>query len=73
MACLGGQPTHTAFYTALNEDEQVCGQGLTLTKSLSLVKDMYAGIAKGLKDHGHPPTAWMWTDFAAGIWNSCFL
>ncbi|KAL0956752.1 hypothetical protein HGRIS_002871 [Hohenbuehelia grisea] len=66
MARLGSQPTHTAFYTVLNEDEQIRGQALTLTKSLSLVRDMYAGIERGLKDHGHPPTEYMWTDSAAG-------
>ncbi|KAL0956751.1 hypothetical protein HGRIS_002870 [Hohenbuehelia grisea] len=46
MARLGSQPTHTAFYTVLNEDEQIRGQALTLTKSLSLVRDIYSAAGE---------------------------
>lgn len=73
MARLGGEPTHTAFYTVLNEFEEIRGQGLTLTKSLAFVHDLYGGIAKGLEEHGHPPTSLMYTDHATGMLSPVYV
>ncbi|KAG6877503.1 hypothetical protein C0992_009828 [Termitomyces sp. T32_za158] len=66
MAKLSGEPTHDAMYTILNEWEEAQNQALTLTKALSYVSEMYEDIAEGLKEHGHPPTSFMWTDNASG-------
>ncbi|KAK7436622.1 hypothetical protein VKT23_019029 [Stygiomarasmius scandens] len=65
LARLSDVPTHAALYTVVNEYEECRAQALTLTKSLSLVKDMYKGIEARLQQHGHPPTAFMYTDNAS--------
>lgn len=54
------------MYTVVNEWEEVRNQALTLTKSLSYVAEMYSDILDGLREHGHPPTAFMYTDIASG-------
>ncbi|THU78917.1 hypothetical protein K435DRAFT_876103 [Dendrothele bispora CBS 962.96] len=54
------------MYSVVNEFEECRAQALTLTKSLSLVKDLYSGIEKGLKEHGHSQTKLMYTDNASG-------
>lgn len=64
---MGGEPTHTALYSVVNEFEQCRAQALTLTKGLPYVRDMYDGIAQGLEIHGHSPTRHMFTDNASGM------
>ncbi|KAF5382655.1 hypothetical protein D9615_003032 [Tricholomella constricta] len=66
MARLSGEPTHDAMYTVVNEWEDARNQAFTLTKSLSYVSEMYQDIADGIKEHGHPPTSFMYTDNASG-------
>ncbi|KAG6886714.1 hypothetical protein C0992_002689 [Termitomyces sp. T32_za158] len=63
---LMGEPTHDAMYTVVNEWEEARSQALTLTKSLAYVSELYEDIAEGLKEHGHLPTAFMYTDNASG-------
>lgn len=66
LARVNGVPVHDALYTLVNEYEEIRGQALTLTKSLSYIQGMISGISEGLKIHGYPPTEYMWTDNAKG-------
>lgn len=71
MARLSGEPTHVAMYSMVNQWEELRNQSLTLTKSLTYVQEQYQDIETGLRDHGHPPTSYMFTDNAQGIFQSC--
>ncbi|KAJ3842724.1 hypothetical protein F5878DRAFT_697092 [Lentinula raphanica] len=62
MGGFKGVPMNTAVYSCVNEFEEVRGQALCLTKSLSFVRGMYDGIAKGLQAHGHGPTRIIYCD-----------
>ncbi|KAJ3821689.1 hypothetical protein F5880DRAFT_1485618, partial [Lentinula raphanica] len=62
MGGFKGVPMNTAVYSCVNEFEEVRGQALCLTKSLSFVRGMYDGIAKGLAAHGHGPTRIIYCD-----------
>lgn len=62
MGGIKGECVFTAAYTVINEFEEVRAHSLTLTKSLSFVKDMFDGVQQGLKDSQNPPTELVYTD-----------
>ncbi|CAK5275411.1 unnamed protein product [Mycena citricolor] len=62
MGGVKGEKIFDAAYTVINEFEEVRGHSLTLTKSLSFVKEMYTRILQGLADSQNPPTQILYTD-----------
>ncbi|KAJ6593172.1 hypothetical protein B0H19DRAFT_1055800 [Mycena capillaripes] len=62
MGGVKGEDIFTAAFSIINENEEVQGESLTLTKSLAFVKDMFLGIQQGLRDSNNPPTQILYTD-----------
>jgi hypothetical protein len=56
MGGLNGQRIHEASYTNVNQ-------------SLSFVVDQLKGVAKGLKENGHPPCSLLYTDNPQGMYS----
>ena len=66
MGGVKGQKIWKAAYNLVNQYEEVRAESLTLTKSLSFVREMLQKVQTGLKAVGHPPTALLYTDSPQG-------
>ncbi|KAF9052488.1 hypothetical protein BDZ89DRAFT_1032535 [Hymenopellis radicata] len=62
MGGLNGEKIWKAEYNLVNQFEEVRAECLTLTKSLSFVREMFEKVQESLKALGHPPTMILYTD-----------
>ncbi|KAJ7832126.1 hypothetical protein B0H14DRAFT_3712671 [Mycena olivaceomarginata] len=62
MGGVKGEKIWKAAYSVANQFEEVRAESLTLTKSLSFVREMLEKVQASLKLVGHPPTALLYTD-----------
>lgn len=62
MGGLNGQQIHEASYTNCNEFEELRSLALVPSKSLKFVTDVLLGVARGLRENGHPPSSLVCTD-----------
>jgi hypothetical protein len=54
------------LYTVVNEFGEIGAMQLLHSKSSNSVAPIWRGIAQGLIDHGHDPTAIIYSDNAGG-------
>ncbi|CAK5282204.1 unnamed protein product [Mycena citricolor] len=62
MGGIKGETVWKAMYSIGNQWEEVRAHSMTLTKSLSFVREMMVSIQESLRRIGHPPTQILYTD-----------